>query len=215
LSPQGPPSGGNPPLGAAAQAEEDESSAPGPSASGNNRRPVQANPTATEAPSGQPAPGATGPAAAARGSSVPSRSGEPDLDRWDAQIQAAAESTGLPPNYIKGTIWAESRGKPETETVNGGNGHIDKGLMQISDHTYGLVMKSQPNAPRGLRADNPNDNIMMGAWELKDKAEKAGGDLFETSKAYVGTGDAHEEEYATWVQTYTRELDEGKKLSNF
>ncbi len=98
------------------------------------------------------------------------------------------------------------------ETVNGGNGHVDKGLMQISDHTYGLVMESQPNAPRGLKADNPDDNIMMGAWELKDKAEKAGGDLFETSKAYVGTGDAHEEEYATWVQGFKKDLDEGRKL---
>lgn len=98
------------------------------------------------------------------------------------------------------------------ETVNGGNGHTDKGLMQISDHTYGLVMESQPNAPRGLKASNPNDNIMMGAWELKDKAEKAGGDLFETSKAYVGTGDAHEEEYATWVQGFKKDLDEGRKL---
>ncbi len=163
---------------------------------------------------GQPTPGGEA-AERASGGSKPSRSGEANLDRWDAQIQAAAESTGLPANYIKATVWAESRGNPETKSHNDGNGHTDHGLMQISDHTYGLVMKSQPKAPRGLKADNPDDNIMMGAWELKDKSEKAGGDLFKTSKAYVGTGDAHEEEYAGWVQTYKKELDEGKKLSDF
>lgn len=162
-----------------------------------------------------PEPGNPAPAAAARGSSIPSRSGEPDLDRWDAQIQAAAEETGLPANYIKATMWAESRGRPETESHNDGNGHTDYGLMQISDHTYGLVRQTQDNAPSGLKAEDDEDNIRMGAWELKDKVEKADGDLFKASKAYVGTGDAHEEEYAGWVQTYKKELDEGKKLSDF
>lgn len=144
----------------------------------------------------------------------PSPSGEKNLDRWDAQIEAAAKSTGLPANFIKATLWAESRGNPNDPSDNPDGKHRDLGVMQISNYTYGDVMKDQPNAPRGLDAANPDDNIMMGAWELKDKLEKHGS-LFKTSMAYVGTGDSHEKEYAGWVQTYMQELDQGKKLSDF
>lgn len=146
-------------------------------------------------------------------SDKPSPSQEQSLDQWDPQIEAAAKSTGLPANFIKATLWAESRGNPNDPSQNPDGQHTDEGVMQISDYTYGDVMKNQPNAPRGLSASNPADNIMMGAWELKDKLDKAGGDYVKTSMAYVGTG--HAQEYANWVQTYWKELDAGSKLSDF
>jgi hypothetical protein len=148
-------------------------------------------------------------------SEKPSPSQEESLDQWDPQIEEAAKSTGLPANFIKATLWAESRGNPNDPSQNPDGQHTDEGVMQISDYTYGDVMQNQPNAPRGMTAGNPADNIMMGAWELKDKLEQAGGDYVKTSMAYVGTGDAHEQEYANWVQTYWKELDAGSKLSDF
>lgn len=147
--------------------------------------------------------------------STPSISGESDLDRWDDQIASAAQSTGLPANYIKATLWAESRGNPDDPSLNPDGEHSDLGVMQISDYTYGDVMQNQPNAPRDLQAANPDDNIMMGAWELKDKLEAAGGDYVKTSEAYRGVGDGQDNEYANWVQTYWKELDAGDKLSDF
>lgn len=146
-------------------------------------------------------------------SEKPSQSQEESLDQWDPQIEEAAKSTGLPANFIKATLWAESRGNPNDPSQNPDGEHTDEGVMQISDYTYGDVMQNQPNAPRGLTAGNPADNIMMGAWELKDKLEKAGGDYVKTSMAYVGTDNA--QEYANWVQTYWKELDAGTKLSDF
>ena len=147
--------------------------------------------------------------------STPSKSGNNDLDRWDQQIKEAAESTGLPANFIKATIWAESRGNPNDPSQNPDGKHQDLGVMQISDYTYSDVMKNQPNAPKGLQAGNQSDNIMMGAWELKDKLEKAGGDYKKTSEAYVGHGDSSDAKYAGWVNTYWQELNNGQKLSDF
>jgi soluble lytic murein transglycosylase-like protein len=147
--------------------------------------------------------------------STPGVSGESDLDRWDDQVAAAAESTGLPANFIKATLWAESRGNPDDPSQNPDGQHTDLGVMQISDYTYGDVMQNQPDAPRGLQAANPDDNVMMGAWELKDKLEAAGGDYVKTSEAYRGVEDGLDNQYANWVQTYWKELDAGEKLSDF
>jgi|GEM_PF-7029045 len=144
--------------------------------------------------------------------SVPSKTGNNDMDRWDAQIEAAAKSTGLPANYIKATIWAESRGNPDDPSKNPEMDAIDEGVMQISDETYSDVTSSQPNAPKGLKAGNPDDNIMMGAWELKDKLDKHGGDFKATSNAYVGEG--INPEYADNVMMYWKELDNGETLTD-
>ena len=135
------------------------------------------------------------------------------MDRWDAQIAAAAKSTGLPANYIKATIWAETNGNPNDPSKNPDGKHTDLGVMQESDYTYSDVMKDQPNAPRGLKASNPADNIMMGAWELKDKYEKAGNSLEGASKAYRGHDDKGDSIYAANILTYMDELNRGQKLS--
>ena len=50
------------------------------------------------------------------------------MDQWDSQIQQAAVSTGLPANYIKATIWAESRGNPNDPSQNPEMNAIDEGV---------------------------------------------------------------------------------------
>ncbi len=163
-----------------------------------------------KAASGTPGGGSATPADKG---SMPTPTGDKNMDQWDTQIAEAAKSTGLPANYIKATIWAESNGNPNDPSKNPDGKHTDLGVMQESDYTYSDVMKDQPNAPRGLKASNPADNIMMGAWELKDKYEKAGNSLEGASKAYRGHDDSGDSVYAANVLTYMDELNGGQKLS--
>lgn len=187
------------------------SAAPGPAGPAVPGSPPGAGPAA-------PAPAAAlagGPAPSLQGGSVPAKTGIASMDRWDGQIAAASRSTGVPANYIKATMWAESRGNPGQPTQNPDGQTIDYGLMQISDRTYGDVMQHQPNAPRGLHAANQDDNIMMGAWELKDKLDATGQDPHATSMKYVGTGDlAHDRGYADNVMMYWKQLDAGQPLTD-
>ncbi len=147
---------------------------------------------------------------------VPTKIGIAAMDKWDAQISKASISTGLPANYIKAVIWAESRGNPDDPSQNPDGSHTDLGVMQISDYTYGDVMKNQPKAPRNLHANKPEDNIMMGAWELRDKFNWAGhNNSYEaTSAAYRGVGDGKDGSYANAVVQFWLAINQGKKPSD-
>jgi hypothetical protein len=149
------------------------------------------------------------------GTSQPSKMNNGDMDRWDGQIAAAAKATGVPANYIKATMWAESRGNPNAPTLNPDGRTTDYGLMQISDRTYGDVMANHQEAPRNLKAANVTDNILMGAWELKDKLGKSNNDPRVASTKYVGTGNAeHDNRYANNVMLFWTQLNEGKPVSD-
>jgi hypothetical protein len=144
---------------------------------------------------------------------VPTKTGAQALDKWDAQFQAASRSTGLPANYIKAVAWAESRGNAGEFSHNPDGSHDDLGVMQISDYTYSDVMKDQPNAPRGLHANKASDNIMMGAWELRDKFSRQGQNqsYVKTSAAYRGVGDGADTSYANAVVQFWLDINHGKK----
>ena len=66
----------------------------------------------------------------------------------------------------------------------------------------------------GTRAESrsPSDNIMMGAWELKDKLGQNGGNYEQTSNAYVGDG--INPAYAGNVMMYWNELNNGQQLTD-
>lgn len=146
-------------------------------------------------------------------SSVPTRTGIAALDRWDAQFAAASRSTGLPANFLKAVAWAESRGKSSASSHNPDGKHDDLGVMQISDYTYSDVLKHQPKAPRGLHASNPADNIMMGAWELRDKFGREGKNTSyeKTLAAYRGVEDGKDMSYAKVVMAFWNDMNHGKK----
>jgi len=202
-SPTGPtePTGGGDPSGGTSSGLPPDS---------NNSPPINAPPN-NSPPNNTPTPTPT----SGGGGGAPTKTGNQAMDRWDNQIAAAAKSTGLPPNYIKATMWAESRGNPSDPSQNPDGQHTDEGVMQISDYTYGDVQSNQANAPKGLKAGNPADNIMMGAWELKDKLERSKGDFHATSKAYVGTGDEnHDNTYANNVLMYMNELNNHQPLTD-
>lgn len=133
-----------------------------------------------------------------------SPSAPPAIQKWKAQIEEASAKTGLPANYIAATMWAESRGNPNDKSNNPEEkGRVDMGLMQISQQTAHEV------GAGGLNVDNPGQNILAGAMELKDKFEKNGQNLERTSAAYVG----HDtQQYVTDVMGFMRSLDEGHAL---
>jgi soluble lytic murein transglycosylase-like protein len=147
---------------------------------------------------------------------VPTKTGIQSLDRWDGQFAAASRSTGLPANYLKAVAWAESRGNAGAFSHNPDGRHNDLGVMQISDYTYGDVMSNQSRAPRGLRAGDPADNIMMGAWELKDKFGRYGQNksYAKTSAAYRGVGDGKDLSYGNAVVRFWEQMNQGDKPSD-
>jgi ribosomal protein L15 len=147
---------------------------------------------------------------------VPTKTGIAALDRWDAQFSAASKSTGLPANYLKAVAWAQSRGNPDEATNNPDGKHVDLGVMQISDYTYSDVLENQPGAPRGLRASDPDGNIMMAAWELRDKFARNGRNQSyeKTSAAYRGAGDGRDLSYGRAVVKFWSDINEGKKPSD-
>ena len=140
-------------------------------------------PGSTEKPGGTEKPGM-------EGGSTPSKTGNQQMDQWDADIEAASKETGVPANLIKSTIYSESSGRPEVSTQNVG-GWTDHSLMQTSNENYyGRVTSQMPDAPTGLDAANPKDNIRMGAWTLKAYIEiESGGNIAEGLGKYVGVGD--------------------------
>jgi hypothetical protein len=146
--------------------------------------------------------------------SVPTKTGIQSLDRWDSQFAAASRSTGLPANYLKAVAWAESRGNPDEFSHNPDGKHDDLGVMQISDYTYGDVMSNQSGAPRGLHARNAADNIMMGAWELKDKFGRQNRSYAKTSAAYRGVGDGRDLSYGNAVVRFWEQINQGDKPSD-
>jgi hypothetical protein len=144
---------------------------------------------------------------------IATKTGIDALDRWDAQFAAASRSTGLPANYLKAVAWAQSRGDADASSNNPDGKHVDLGVMQISDYTYGDVLRNQSRAPRDLRAADPADNIMMAAWELRDKFGRQGknSDYARTSAAYRGVEDGRDLNYGNAVLDFWLAINQGKK----
>lgn len=144
---------------------------------------------------------------------IATKTGLDALDRWDDQFAAASASTGLPANYLKAVAWAQSRGDANASSNNPDGKHVDLGVMQISDYTYRDVWRNQPGAPRGLRAADPADNIMMGAWELRDKFGRQGqnSDYAKTSAAYRGVEDGRDLNYGNAVLDFWLAINQGEK----
>jgi soluble lytic murein transglycosylase-like protein len=143
---------------------------------------------------------------------MPSQTGNAELDRYDADIARASQSTGVDADYIKATMFAESRMDPTTQSVNP-DGTDDYGLMQIGTQRYAGVQERMEGAPANLDLkNNPSDNIMAGAWELKEKLAANGGDYRATSAAYIDHGNAGDSAYADSVMQMMADLKAGRGL---
>ncbi|KAF1032703.1 MAG: hypothetical protein GAK37_00374 [Pseudomonas sp.] len=157
----------------------------GPSAASS--RPAPHIPTHTDASAGAgaPAPAAgNAPASAASGNTGVSGSGDlhlpPALEPYRADIQEAAQKTGMPASVIAGQIWAESRGDAGATSTNV-NGKTDGGLMQVNADTAAEMKRENPEMFNGNAI---HDNIMAGALYLRDQSKAFGGDIGAALRAY-------------------------------
>ncbi len=138
----------------------------------------------------------------------------PQIEQYREEILSAYHATGIPPEIIAAQMWHESRGDMSTASTNI-DGSQDVGLMQIGQaradeylHHFG--------ASGSLDVQNPADNIMAGAIELKYWLQQSGGDLRGALNGYVsgnlngnGPGDPN---YATNCLNYIDLIRQGQPL---
>ncbi|MDL2186458.1 lytic transglycosylase domain-containing protein [Pseudomonas sp. ChxA] len=140
---------------------------------GGAAAPAQAAPAAGNAP-----------ASAASGNTSVTGSGDlhlpPALEPYRADIQEAAQKTGMPASVIAGQIWAESRGDSNASSTNV-NGKTDGGLMQVNADTAAEMKSENPDKFNGNAI---HDNIMAGALYLRDQSKAFGGDIGAALRAY-------------------------------
>ncbi|MDN4628380.1 lytic transglycosylase domain-containing protein [Erwinia sp. DT-104] len=147
------------------------------------------------------------------------------LKPFEADIQDAAQATGVPANVLAAQIWQESRGNLGAATVNGGNGLQDAGLMQVNSNTFADLQSKNPDL-LGANAspDNAHDNIMAGALYMKEQLGAFDGSMGAALRAYnsgpnnvntadlsdiskTGTGDAT---YVDKVMDFANTIATGK-----
>lgn len=140
---------------------------------GGDAAPAQAAPAAGNAP-----------ASATSGNTSVTGSGDlhlpPALEPYRADIQEAAQKTGMPASVIAGQIWAESRGDSNASSTNV-NGKTDGGLMQVNADTAAEMKSENPDKFNGNAI---HDNIMAGALYLRDQSKAFGGDIGAALRAY-------------------------------
>jgi len=147
------------------------------------------------------------------------------LKPYEADIQDAAQATGVPANVLAAQIWQESRGNLGAATVNGGNGLQDAGLMQVNSNTFADLQSKNPDL-LGANAspNNAHDNIMAGALYMKEQLNAFDGSMGAALRAYnsgpnnvntsdlsdiskTGTGDAT---YVDKVMDFANTIATGK-----
>ena len=138
-------------------------------------------------------------------------------------IQSASQATGVPEGRLAAVIWAESRGKSEASTINGGNGMSDSGLMQINSATFGQLQTDHPEL-QGKSVNDPETNILAGAhlladmekqfgsWDLAQRAYNSGPGSVDTSNADITTTGLGDPNYNTKVNGILDLLNKGKAL---
>jgi len=149
----------------------------------------------------------------------------PEIAKWSKQIGTAASVSGLDPNLIAAQTWAESRGNPNDPSRNA-DGTTDKGLIQIGQERWerdivptlskedrARIKQATGKEPEDLDMDNPQENLIGGAFEMKKDLKETHGDLSKALKMYVGHDGDSNDIYAKNVLQYMDELRKGRRLS--
>jgi len=148
-----------------------------------------------------------------------------DLGQWKKGIDDASDISGLDPNLIGAQVWAESRGNPNDPSTNA-DGNTDKGLLQISNERWKSeicpnltqderqkIMDKTGKNPEDLDMTNPEEGLIGGSLEMKQKLDECGGDL-DSALQYYQSGDKNgNPTYSKNVMEYMKELQNGQQLS--
>lgn len=183
--------------------------------------PVVADPPAADAPA------ADAPSTPGGGLSDEAIAANPEVGKWNKEIDAASKATGLDPNQLGAQIWAESRGNLDTHTKNV-DGTTDHGLIQIGQErwnrdvvpTLSAEDRAKIKEATGKEAEQLDvtqalDNVVAGAFHTRNAIDHKGGDL-KAGLRYYNSGDAVGAGSAGYVNNvlhYMQELKEGKPLS--
>ena len=152
--------------------------------------------------------------AGTNGSTKLSANVPPDMQQYRAAIEAASVKTGVPANRIAAVMWAESRGNLNNpETSRNSDGTSDVGLMQIGQRRYDNDIKGTIGGP-DLDVNNPADNIMAGAFELKKDYQENNSNWSKVHAAYRGVGDGQDDAYANAIEGYVNSLNAGNGLKD-
>jgi hypothetical protein len=174
------------------------------------------------------------------GSSFTGAQANPDEGQWAAEVQAASEASGIPPEILFAQIHAESNGNPNLVTQNkqGGEYAEDVGLIQISQARWSkdvlpnlseedrqAITAATGVQPEDLDVTNPAHNVMASSFHLKGIMKQFGVEspaaatdqqwkdsLTFYNKGTIDGGDVGTQYYDN-VSTYAEEWLAGKTMS--
>lgn len=171
-------------------------------------------PSPTPTPGGTTTDGVTNtPGAEGSGSSKLGPGLPKELEPYRNAIESASAKTGVPANMLAGQIWQESRGNLEAVSTNGGNGLTDTGLMQVNPNTYGELQAKHPEL-QGKDLSTPENNILAGAYYMKDMKEQFG-DWKTALRAYNSGPNGVDKSNLNALPAGTGDATYVDKVSNF
>jgi hypothetical protein len=136
-----------------------------------------------------------------------------ELEPYRNAIESASAKTGVPANMLAGQIWQESRGNLAAVSTNGGNGLTDTGLMQVNPNTYGELQAKHPEL-QGKDLSSPENNILAGAYYMKDMKEQFG-DWKTALRAYNSGPNGVDKSNLNALPAGTGDATYVDKVSNF
>ncbi|ATB35467.1 transglycosylase SLT domain protein [Cystobacter fuscus] len=136
-----------------------------------------------------------------------------ELEPYRGAIESASAETGVPANMLAAQIWQESRGNLAAVSTNGGNGLTDTGLMQVNPNTYGELQAKHP-ALQGKDLSDPANNILAGAYYMKDMKEQFG-DWKTALRAYNSGPNGVDKSNLNALPAGTGDATYVDKVSNF
>jgi hypothetical protein len=183
-----------------------------PSSGGLPQDPFAPNPGGPAPAQQGVAPGGT-PGVEGSGSSKLGPGLPKELEPYRGAIESASAKTGVPANMLAGQIWQESRGNLAAVSTNGGNGLTDTGLMQVNPNTYGELQSKYPEL-QGKDLSTPENNILAGAYYMKDMKEQFG-DWKTALRAYNSGPNGVDKSNLNALPAGTGDATYVDKVSNF
>jgi hypothetical protein len=122
------------------------------------------------------------------------------LEDSKSAYEKASRISGIDPHILAAMHMRENSGRRTMDGTENIDGSMDIGPMQISQQRWDSIVKDMSQEDKNkifevtgkraedLRMDNPDDNIIGGAMELKQWLKDSGGDMHEALTNYQSGG---------------------------